>query len=82
MPLRPALVRLLPALLVGLVVATGAAQAGKVYKWTDRNGVVHYGDRPPDANAVAKNVKVIPVQAQPGAMVRLRVENADGAYMA
>jgi hypothetical protein len=79
---RPALVRLLPALLAALVAVAGAAHAGKVYKWTDRNGVVHYGDSPPDANAAARNVKVIPVQAQPGAMVRLRVESENGAYMA
>ena len=82
MPAPPPPARLWPALLAALVAAAGVAHAGKVYKWTDRNGVVHYGDRPPDANAAVKQVKVIPVQAQPGAMVRLRVENSDGAYMA
>lgn len=82
MSLRPTLACLLPALLAALVAASGAAQAGKVYKWTDRNGVVHYGDRPPEAKAAASPVKVIPVQAQPGAMVRLRVENDHGAYLA
>ncbi|MCJ0825752.1 M23 family metallopeptidase [Luteimonas sp. 50] len=82
MPAPPPPARLWPALLAALVATAGVAHAGKVYKWTDRNGVVHYGDRPPDANAAVKHVKVIPVQAQPGAMVRLRVENSDGAYMA
>lgn len=82
MSLRPTLACLLPALLAALVAASGAAQAGKVYKWTDRNGVVHYGDRPPEAKTAASPVTVIPVQAQPGAMVRLRVENDRGAYLA
>jgi len=27
----------------------GTLHAAKVYKWTDRNGVTHYGDRAPDA---------------------------------
>jgi len=59
------------------------AHAGKVYRWVDKNGVVHYGDRPPDAkSAQARDVKVIPVRAEPGAMVRLRVENDGGNYMA
>ncbi|HEC19991.1 MAG TPA: DUF4124 domain-containing protein [Gammaproteobacteria bacterium] len=25
--------------------------AGKIYKWTDADGVVHYGERPPSRNA-------------------------------
>ncbi|HVI26262.1 MAG TPA: M23 family metallopeptidase [Xanthomonadaceae bacterium] len=60
------------------------AVAGKVYRWTDRNGIVHYGDRAPDARQVAPaQVKVIRVPAQPGAVVRLRVEpDASGGYAA
>ena len=30
-----------------LVVWTGVAVAGGVYKWTDANGGVHFGERPP-----------------------------------
>ncbi len=55
------------------------ADASKVYRWTDRNGITHYGDRPPDA--ATSKVKVIPVYAEPGAMVRLRVESDGGGYM-
>lgn len=60
------------------------AHAGKIYKWTDRNGVVHYGDRPPASAEAAKarSLAVIPVRAEPGAMVRLRVESDNGAYLA
>ena len=76
----------LPAFVVlaGLLLAAGAAHADKVYKWVDRNGVAHYGDRPPDATAASKaaKVEVIPVRAEPGAMVRLRVERDGGHYLA
>ena len=67
--------RLLLALLA--IAALPLAQAGKVYRWVDRQGVVHYGDRAPEANAVVggnARVKVIPVRAEPGAMVALRLE--------
>jgi murein DD-endopeptidase MepM/ murein hydrolase activator NlpD len=76
---RPALAILACVLACALPVA----QAGKVYRWVDKNGVVHYGDRAPDANATRGSaVKVIPVQAEPGAMVRLRVESSEGRYLA
>lgn len=38
-------------LLSGLVVVAGVTVAGDVYKWTDENGTVHYGDRPSGANS-------------------------------
>ena len=56
------------------VAALPMARAAKVYRWVDRQGVVHYGDSAPAANAVvggSSRVKVIPVQAEPGAMVAL-----------
>lgn len=31
---------------VALVLAACAAQAGEVYKWKDKDGNVHYGDKP------------------------------------
>lgn len=33
-------------LLAGVILAAGAAVAGDIYKWTDDDGTVHYGDRP------------------------------------
>jgi hypothetical protein len=62
----------------------GSAQAAKIYRWTDAKGITHYGDRAPDpAQAVrAGNLKVIPVRAEPGAMVRLRVEGDHSSYQA
>lgn len=61
------------------------AHAAKLYKWTDRNGVTHYGDSAPDlANPAVKasSVEVIPVVAEPGAVARLRLENDNGHYLA
>ena len=75
--------RALALLACAFACALPVAQAGKVYRWVDKNGVVHYGDRAPDAKATqGRAVKVIPVQAEPGAMVRLRVESSDGQYLA
>ncbi len=41
---------LLP-LLVPLVLTGAAAQAGDIYRWTDAQGRVHYGDQPPPGDA-------------------------------
>ena len=78
---RPPLLLLLPVL---LAVLLPAAHAARVYRWTDRNGVVHYGDHAPDSTTrtQARDYKVIPVVAEPGSVVRLRVEDHDGTYMA
>ena len=38
-------------LAVSLVLACAAASAGEVYKWKDKDGRVHYGDRPKDVKA-------------------------------
>lgn len=49
----------LASLMVALFLATaplGGAQA-KVYKWTDANGKVHYGERPP-AGAEAESLRI------------------------
>jgi murein DD-endopeptidase MepM/ murein hydrolase activator NlpD len=63
---------------------SGGAQAAKVYRWTDANGVTHYGDSAPDKTqrVRAGNLRVIPVRAEAGAMVRLRVEGDPSSYQA
>jgi len=61
------------------------AHAAKVYKWTDKNGVTHYGDNAPDGASPAVkagSVKVIPVVAEPRAVARLRLETSNGRYLA
>lgn len=35
------------ALLAGVLLAAASAQAGKVYKWVDKDGNVHYSNTPP-----------------------------------
>jgi len=77
--LRPAAV-----VLAATLVLASAAQATKVYRWTDRNRVVHYGDRAPDKRqqVQARDLRIIPVRAEPGAVARLRLESNDGRYLA
>jgi Domain of unknown function (DUF4124) len=38
-------------LLLLALLAACSAQAAEVYKWTDANGIVHYSDAPPPADA-------------------------------
>lgn len=65
-----------------LLLAGGAGHAGdRVYRWTDKQGRVHYGDRPP-ANAAPARVRTIPVPVEASAIARLRVESGDGEYLA
>lgn len=49
-------------LLMLAVAGGGDAVAQGVYKWTDANGVTHYGDRPP-ATADAESVAIDPAPA-------------------
>jgi hypothetical protein len=44
-------------LAVSLALACAAASAGEVYKWKDKDGRVHYGDRPKDAQAESVTIK-------------------------
>ena len=41
------------ALIVALTLAAGPAAAGKLYKWMDKDGNVHYTDQPPPPEAKA-----------------------------
>jgi murein DD-endopeptidase MepM/ murein hydrolase activator NlpD len=68
-----------------VAAATMSAHAAKVYKWTDKKGITHYGDSAPDSPSAAVksgSVKVIPVAAEPGAVARLRLETNNGRYLA
>lgn len=69
------------AVAVALAIAVPAGHAGQVYRWVDKQGRVHYGDRPP-ADAAPRTLRTIPVAAEPSAIARLRVEAGDGDYLA
>ena len=47
------------ATVFGLALCGSAIAAGGVYKWVDEDGVVHYGERPPEKQK-AEQVKVQP----------------------
>lgn len=67
--------RSLSLVLAGLMLVGSAlvADAAKIYRWTDRNGVSHYGDHVPDAPP--SEVRVIRVVPEPSAIARLRLQN-------
>src|SRR5512146_3140675 len=57
--IRRSPIRLLAAFLAGLVMLLFTA--GAVYKWTDKEGKVHYSDTPP----AGEQSEVVPVQPGP-----------------
>ena len=81
-PRKP--VRWLVALLAGtLLLGMADAQAARLYRWTNRQGVTEHGDQPPTAEAVpAGKVDVVHFRNPPGALVRLRLEYRNGRYQA
>lgn len=60
---------------IGLALG-GITHAATVYRWTDRDGVTHYGDRAP-RNAPGA-VTEIRVPAEPEPVARLRLDAVDG----
>src|SRR5690606_41617340 len=73
----PAMRRVACCLLILLVPAAAWPQA--VYRWTAPDGTPHYGDRA-DLQGAAERVVEVPVQVEPSAVARLRIEpSADGA---
>lgn len=50
-----------------LLVLVGLTAQAQVYKWVDKNGVVHYTDKPPSQNAVP--AKLPPLQTFKGGAV-------------
>lgn len=55
-----------------LLMAFGAG-AAKIYRWTDKSGITHYGDHVP--GVASTQVQTIPVEGEPSAIARLRIEN-------
>ena len=64
------------------LLCAASVQAAKVYRWKDGNGVVRYGDQPPASAVPPRDMAVIPVRAEPDAIVRLHVTGEGGAYQA
>lgn len=58
-----------------LAIAGGPpAEAGRVYRWTDHNGVRHYGDHVPQSPA--SPVETVPVDADPTPIAGLRTASS------
>lgn len=47
-------------LLAALLLVFSAAQAGELYRWVDKDGVVHYGDSPGSVDAEKLNISTPP----------------------
>jgi len=68
----------------GLLLAVPVADAARIYRWTDRDGVTHYGDHQPDTRGGVRagSLRKLPVVAEPSAIARLRIESSEGEYLA
>lgn len=75
--LRPPMFALAALAALALVGHAHVADAARIYRWTDSNGVSHYGDRAPDKPRA--QVKVIRAHVEPTAIARLRLQN-QGAH--
>lgn len=66
-----------------LLVATAAAfgSSPEVYRWTDAEGVVHFGDRV-DAGVSPAQVVRVPLQDAPGPLARLVIEDRGDGHEA
>lgn len=84
MPVTRSVFALLACTLLCAFLFVPTASATKIYRWTGADGIAHYGDRPPDAKQQghARDLKVIPVRAEPSAVARLRLEPRNGQYLA
>ncbi len=52
--------KLIAIISLSLLCATTGALAGKVYKWTDSEGNIHYGERPPSTQAKEVDIHKAP----------------------
>ena len=74
---------LLLAMLALLATLSLAHAGSKVYRWVDKNGIVHYGDHAPEVEQTkGAPVRVIPVHVEPGATARLRLERDETGSLA
>jgi murein DD-endopeptidase MepM/ murein hydrolase activator NlpD len=71
---------LLVAAVAALSLQWAPARAGQVYRWTDADGITHYGDRRPARTDV--EVSVVPVFVEPTAIAQLRIEPVEGGWHA
>lgn len=55
-------------LLAGFVLAAVGSVAGEIYKWTDENGTVHYGDRPTGTESTER----LPISSDPTDPARIQ----------
>lgn len=61
------------AFILALAAAFAATAADEVYRWTDKDGVVHYGSQPPSKDAKPATLPELQTY-QPGSKVPLAVE--------
>ena len=58
--------KLIALIMLGLLAASPSLLASKIYKWTDKEGNVHYGEQPPAKNAREMKLRKGPApQAKP-----------------
>lgn len=67
--------RLLLLIAIGLICTATLSVAGKIYKWTDSEGNIHYGERPP--NGQSQQIRVPSAPPSSGAAAATPSSPAD-----
>lgn len=70
------------ALAIAAIAGPRVADAAKVYRWTDRNGVSHYGDHVPQQAQATSNARRVAIPQDPSPMAALRTTPVAGGYQA
>ncbi|GAB2503423.1 M23 family metallopeptidase [Pseudoxanthomonas sangjuensis] len=65
-----------------LLALAASSDAGRLFRWKDRNGVTHYGDQLPPGQRAEGEIETIHFRNPSGAPVRLRVQRMQTSYQA
>ena len=53
-------------IILSVVVQVSGVAYGEIYKWVDNNGVVHFGDVPPQKGGTSSKIESLPVTPRKG----------------
>lgn len=70
------------ALAIAAIAGPRVADAAKVYRWTDRDGVSHYGDHVPQQAHATGSARRVAIPQDPSPMAALRTTPVAGGYQA
>ena len=74
--MKPTYAQIIAVAILTSSMSFGLAHAGKVYKWTDENGTIHYGDKRPEGPK-SETLKVNPGSSSPRTSLKDQLNNLE-----